>query len=141
MLAPPVAHAAWARLLPLIVAVLLGIVVLYRDTATAMVAIWARSETFAHAYLVVPIALWLVWRRRPALAACAPATSWPWLLAAGAAALLWLVGELAAVNAATQLALVAMLVLSVPALIGTRRQRASCFRSASCSLPCPSANS
>ena len=119
VLAPPVAHAAWSRLLPLIAAVLLGIVLLYRETAAAMVAIWTRSETFAHAYLVAPIVLWLVWRQRHVLAALAPAPSWPWLLATGAAALLWLLGELAVVNAATQMALVAMLVFSVPALIGT----------------------
>ena len=49
--------------------VLLGVVLwLLRDTATAMVEIWRRSETFTHAFLVPPISLWLIWRRRQALA-------------------------------------------------------------------------
>ncbi len=84
-----------------------------------MVAIWSRSETFTHAFLVVPIVLWLIWQRRDELAARQPSPSWPWLLPVACAALLWLAGELASVNAATQMGLVAMLVFSVPALIGT----------------------
>ena len=44
--------------------VLAAVLVGYAETATAMVSIWARSETFAHAFLVPPIALWLIWRQR-----------------------------------------------------------------------------
>lgn len=45
-----------------------AVLLLFRDTAVAMVTIWNRSETFAHAFLVPPIVLWLVWRRRETLA-------------------------------------------------------------------------
>ena len=41
---------------------------LYADTVSSMVGIWNGSETFAHAFLVPPIALWLIWRRREVLA-------------------------------------------------------------------------
>lgn len=91
---------------------------LLRDTAVAMVTIWTRSETFAHAFLVPPIALWLVWRRRTQLSSL-PQQPVPWLLVLIAAAcLLWLMGELAAVASASQFALVTLIVLSVPALFG-----------------------
>jgi exosortase A len=107
----------WARLAPgaLLIAALL---LLFRDTAAAMVDIWWRSETFTHCFLVPPISLWLVWRRRHRLAQL-PSRPVPWLLLfiAGACAL-WLLGELASVNAATQLALVALIVLAVPAVYG-----------------------
>lgn len=92
---------------------------LYRDTAIAMVTIWERSETFTHGFLVPPIVLWLIWRQRSSIAAQAiePAL-WTFLPVAGAA-LAWLLGDLAAVNAVTQLAFVALLVLSVPTVLGT----------------------
>lgn len=108
---------AWPRLLP--GAVLLGVLLLlFRDTAAAMVTIWVRSETFTHAFLVVPIVLWLVWRRRDTLARL-ELRPLPWLLVPIAAVCaFWLLGELASVNAATQFALVTLIVLSVPALFG-----------------------
>lgn len=83
-----------------------------------MLAIWSRSDTFAHAFLVPPISLWLAWRRRAVLARL-PQQPMPWLLLPMAGAcLLWLVGEMATVNAASQFALVTLVVLSVPALFG-----------------------
>ena len=112
--APPV---AWPRLLPglALLAVLLW---LFRDTATAMVGIWIRSETFQHAFLVPPIAAWLAWRQRDRLART-EARPVPWMLVLVAVAcLLWLMGELATVAAASQFALVTLIVLSVPALYG-----------------------
>lgn len=92
--------------------------VLYRDTALAMVAIWARSDTFAHAFLVPPLALYLVWRRRQAVLALTPQaafSAWPLL---AAAALAWVLGDLASINALTQLAFTALLVGLVPAVLG-----------------------
>ncbi len=92
--------------------VLAAILLLYRDTAIAMVGIWSRSDTFAHAFLVPPISLWLIWRRRELLKALQPAPQ-PWVLPlmAGAGHRLWLLGDLVGVNGVTQLALVALLVL------------------------------
>jgi exosortase A len=109
----------WKSALPGFFFVLLAILLLYRQTGLAMVEIWERSETFAHAFVVPPIALWLIWRQRAHLADLHPQPA-PWfLLPLAACALLWLVGELAAVNAATQLAFTAMLVLAVPLTLGT----------------------
>ena len=105
------------RLLPgvLLIAVLL---VLFHETAEGMVGIWMRSETFAHAFLVPPISLWLIWRRRAELARHVPRSE-PWLLLPMAlTCLLWLIAELADVNAATQFSLVLLIVLSVPAVFG-----------------------
>lgn len=105
------------RLLPgmLLLAALLW---LMRDTASSMVSIWIRSETFTHAFLVPPIVLWLVWRKRDVLAAT-PTRPVPWLLLPIAAACFgWLLGELVSVGVAAQFALVSVIVLCVPALFG-----------------------
>ena len=117
---PVALPAVWRRALPPLLLLLLAILLVYREAATAMVLIWSRSDTFAHAFLVPPISLWLIWRQRQALAQQVPQPA-PWMLPAFAAvALVWLLGELVAVNSVTQLALVAMLVLAVPVVLGFR---------------------
>ncbi len=128
---PPSSSARWSfaqcqRLAPGLL-LLAAVLLLFRETAVAMVTIWERSETFAHAFLVPPIVLWLVWRRRATLAVLAPRPA-PWvLLPMAAVALLWLLAELASVNAATQFALVAMLVLTVPLVFGLQVAKALTF--------------
>lgn len=97
---------------------LLAILVLYAQTASDMVAIWSRSNAYSHGFVVPFITLWLIWRIRHTLAVLQPRPSRSvWLLMLGAVSL-WLAGDLVAVNAATQFALVTLLVLSVPALLG-----------------------
>jgi len=87
-----------------------------------MVGIWWRSETFAHCLLVLPITLWLIWRRRDELAALTPRPQ-PWvLLPMGAVAVAWMLADLVVVNAATQFAFVTLLILAVPRYSGSRSQ-------------------
>lgn len=124
---PPSPTFQWKQALVAIVLVELALIGFYFDTASAMVEIWWRSETFNHAFLVPPISLWLIWEKRHALARIAPQPL-PWLvLPLAALAFGWLLGELAAVNAVTQFAFVAMLVLAVPMLIGIPAARRIAF--------------
>lgn len=118
VLVPTVSPSPWRAALLALAAVILALGLLYADTVATMVGIWYRSETFAHAFLVLPIVLWLVWRRRGDLVPLTPRPQ-PWmLLALSAFAAMWLLGDLVLVNAATQFAWVAMLVLAVPAVLG-----------------------
>ncbi len=115
--------------LPLLAVVLLWVWVLFlfRDTAAGMVAIWSRSDTFAHGFFVPPIALWLIWRQRSRLWPLQPRPL-PWMLLPMAlAALLWLLGDMVAANAPSQLALVALLALAVPCLLGLQVTKAVLF--------------
>lgn len=117
----------WRRPLLVLVLLLAAIVVAYWHSAWGMAMIWARSDTYAHGFVVPLISLWLVWRQRAVLAPMVPRPGrLAWLLMAGAAAL-WLAGDLVAVNAATQLALVTLIVLSVPAVLGWRVAGALAF--------------
>ena len=108
----------WRLSILVLAAVWIVLGALYVDTVTTMVGIWYRSETFAHAFLVPPISAWLIWRQRAQLAQLSPAPQ-PWLLLGMVvAAAAWLLAELAKVNAASQLAWMALLVMSVPAVLG-----------------------
>lgn len=123
--AAPPAH--WRLPLAVLGLVLLVLLWQYRVTFTTMVGIWERSGTFAHAFLVPPISLWLVWRQREVLARLNPRPL-PWmLLPVALCGLGWLVGEIAGVNAITQLAATALLVLAVPAVLGWAVTRALIF--------------
>lgn len=117
----------WRGALLTILLLWAAILTVHWRTAASMTAIWSSSDTFAHGYLVLPISLWLIWRRRDQLGAIAPqARAWP-LLPLAAVVLLWLVADLASVNAASHFALVAMLVLSVPAVLGPAAAKAILF--------------
>lgn len=129
VLTPTTSSSATAWRMPTLMLCLiwLGLLLVYLDTAAGIVGIWARSDTFAHGFLVLPISAWLVWRGRDRLAVLQPRPAWPWMLPLLAAAALWLLGELVAVNALTQFALVAMLVLAVPLVLGWPAARAMLF--------------
>ncbi|MFT7401509.1 MAG: exosortase, partial [Hydrogenophaga sp.] len=117
----------WPQVLGFLLVLLLAILGLYHQTAAGMVAIWSRSDTYAHGFVVPLISLWLIWRIRHRLAALAPQPApLAWLLMLGAAGL-WLAGDLVAVNSVTQFALVALLVLAVPAVLGWQLARAMAF--------------
>lgn len=117
----------WRRALPALVMLWMVIAFVYRDAGLAMVALWNRSETYAHAWVVPPISLWLIWRMRTQVLALDPRPAFWVLLPLAAVGLVWLLGELVAVNTATQFALVAMLVLAVPALLGIEVAKALVF--------------
>ncbi len=37
---------------------------IYSQTWEGLVAIWIRSETFAHGFIVIPISLWVIWQKK-----------------------------------------------------------------------------
>lgn len=107
--------------------VLLLVLLLFRQTFLAMASIWARSDTYAHGFIVPPITLWLVWRKRADIAALTPRPSYAALLLLLGVGFSWLLGDLAAVNFLTQFAVVGMLVLAVPAVLGWQVTRLLAF--------------
>lgn len=119
--------AHWRWPLACLAVLLLATVWLYGRTAWAMATIWSERDTYTHGFVVPLISFWLVWRMRHELAPLVPRPSaLAWLLMVGPA-LLWLAGDLVAVNAASQFALMAQLVLCVPAILGWKLTRAMAF--------------
>lgn len=123
----PPAAMTWRRPGIAIVCLLVVVLLLFRETAVGMVQIWSESQTFAHAFLVPPISLWLIWRQRSELLSVAPTPMPLVAVPMAAAAVVWLMGELVSSNAVTQFALVVMLVLCVPLVLGWRSTRTITF--------------
>ncbi|MEO6748195.1 MAG: exosortase A, partial [Casimicrobiaceae bacterium] len=125
--APASARAAWRHALPALVLVIVWILACYASTAMGMVRTWSNSETFTHGFVVPPIVLWLIWRRRADLAQLVPQPALWGLAPLAIAGLAWLAGRLGEVNALAQLAMTAMIVLAVPAVLGVRIARRLMF--------------
>ena len=96
----------------------------YLGTTETMVAIWRRSDTFAHGFLIVPIFLYLVWRERRALATLRAAPFWPALAGIVLAAIAAWLGEHVNAVSVPQFAMIAMIPLAIWAVFGTAALRA-----------------
>jgi exosortase A len=105
----------------------LGLLALYWQTAASIVAIWWRSETFAHGFVVVPICLWLAWRRRDELAQIPARPWWPGLGAVFISGALWFVMSKAGVLGVKQFALAFMVQASIVTVLGLRMSRVLLF--------------
>lgn len=90
----------------------------YWGTLEAMAQIWWRSETYAHGLIVPPITLWLIWRERHRLAFFLPRPTYWFALPLACFVFCWLLGELTAVNALTQFAVIGIIVLAIMSLTG-----------------------
>ena len=124
---PMHASGAWRRALPVLALAIVWIVAWYAPTARSIVETWARSETYAHGFVVLPIVAWLVFRARDRLRALSPRPSWPAIALLAVAGFAWLTGIFGAVNALAQTSFVALLVLAVPAILGVDVARALMF--------------
>lgn len=105
----------------------IAILAVHAETASSIVAIWIRSETFAHGFVVVPISLWLIWRRRDELAMVPARPWWPGLAVIAGAGAFWLAASAAYVLSVRQFALAFMVIGAIVTVIGLRAARAMLF--------------
>ncbi len=120
-------RAAWKWPLLALAGCVAWTIVCYWPVAAEMVETWARTTTYNHGFVVPPLVLWLAWRLRGELAAVEPRPSpWP-LLAVAAMGALALAGVLGRVNALSQFAFLASVVLIVPAVLGLQVARLLAF--------------
>ncbi len=117
----------WRIALPLVVAAVVAILAIYRSTAESVVAIWWRSETFAHGFLIVPICVALVWARRRQVATINPSADNLGFLLLAVAGLAWLAAAAGQMQVIQQFAMVSMIPAAVIAIAGRRVALALAF--------------
>lgn len=110
-----------------VVAIAAALVAVFWPTTLSMVATWSSSETYSHGFLIAPAFLWLVWVRRHELARLPIEPCWWALPVLAVISLLWLAGQWTSLALATQFALVAMLPVTVAAILGLVWVRALLF--------------
>jgi len=97
---------------------LLAILLMHLPTASAIVSVWLRSPTFNHGFLILPVAGWLIARRRQQLAGVALHPWAPALLALAALGALWMLSAVANVQVLQQYCLVLICIATVVAVLG-----------------------
>lgn len=120
-------HAAMQMPYWITLAAIAILLLLFQQTALSTVAIWQRSETFAHSYLIFPISAYLIWRQRKVLAAIAPKPNKLGLLLLAGLGFGWLFAELGGVLVVTQYCLVGMIIATVWTVLGSQLTRAITF--------------
>lgn len=107
-------------------ACLLSIAV-FPDVWAAMVHVWSSSETFAHGFIALPCAAWMLWRRSEDWSVLQQRVWWPAVLAVAGCGLLWLVGRVGGVASLEQFGVVGMIPSTVLLLVGPAIGRALAF--------------
>lgn len=85
------------------------LIALYADVVPSMAARWWEDEGYSHSFLIVPLAAFLVWRQRRALAAIESRRDGRGLLLVAVAAMLYVTGKLGAEFFFQRISLVFML--------------------------------
>lgn len=135
--AMPVRHRAWFEAsadadrwryhLVLLAVTWTAIATVFADDIVAMVASWSRTGAFNHCFLILPLVVWIVWRRRVELTRLAPEFSWTGVAIIGAAGLIRAAGEAGYVALLRQAGAVIAAQGAVVALLGRPVSRALLF--------------
>ncbi|SEK30283.1 exosortase A [Nitrosovibrio tenuis] len=106
---------------------IVAILASYHKTTWSMVSIWARSDTFAHGFLIFPFSAYLIWTQRKRLSALSLQPNLFGLAALATIGFSWLLAILASVQVFEQIFLVAMIPAAVWAILGNRMVWALAF--------------
>ena len=101
--------------------------VLFSGTAAMILQAWWEKDAHNYGFLIVPVSIYLLWRRRHVLARMAPEPTLWGLGIVAVAAFVWLLGNVAGVLVVEQFAFVLMLQAFLLGVVGWRVFRAALF--------------
>ena len=113
----------WVRSCVILCCSLLLALWVYWPTAKAIVGLW-RTSTFSHAFLVIPVSMYLVWTRRDQLRLLEPAPTFRAIPVLLLLSFGWLLADLAAIGVVEQFCLIATIIVTVWGVFGTAVARA-----------------
>jgi exosortase A len=113
----------WRIIAVALAAIFCSLVALYWQAAAGAVQVWYDSPSYNHGFLILPIALYLVWERRELFRNTMPAPSLSALLLMLPAAAAWLLFDRMALLEGQQLALFLSLQVILLSLLGFRAYR------------------
>jgi exosortase A len=117
----------WGQAALIAVTAVAVILTLHWEVVGFTAGVWAQNQGFNHGFLIFPLAGWLAWKRRHAVAAVAPSPDFRGLGALALLGFVWELGRLAGVMVVQQYALVGMVPALVWALLGGRVLRVLAF--------------
>ncbi len=118
---------SWRIAAPVLVTGLVALFGLYAETAVSMFDLWSSTSAFDHAFLVIPVCLYLIWERRDVLAGLVPSPSLYGILLVAGFGAVWMVADTVDVSIGRQFALIGMAEGLIFALLGWPIFRALLF--------------
>ena len=101
-----------------LLSLLVLLTIVHYQTIYSMVAIWQRSETFMHGFLILPLSLFLVWRQRENLLTLRPEPSALFLTLLLPGSVVWFLGDLVDVQLVKQTMVVTAFIVLVVGVLG-----------------------
>ena len=98
--------------------VIIGLVVVYLPMLRKLVYDWGHDDNYSHGFLIVPIAVYLVWERRAELLAARPSPSALGLVVVVVSLMMLVAGQLGAELFLTRVSLIGVLAGAVLFLLG-----------------------
>lgn len=123
----PATSVSWRSVTILLLVVWVIMLLVFRETAMAMVQVWLHSQSYNHGVLILPLSLYVIWHRRHRVIALSPTPHYWGLLLVTGLSFGWLLSHLAHVAVVQQFALVAMLVGLCWTVCGSRVFRVLLF--------------
>jgi exosortase len=108
-------------------ALLASFAILYRHVIVKLVHDWATDDNYSHGFLIVPLALFLAWERRPRLAELAPQPSVTGLLIVVASVGVLAAGTLGAELFLARVSMIGVLAGAIVFLYGWRHLKTLAF--------------
>lgn len=99
----------------------------YAASYASIVELWNTNASFSHGFLIVPICLWLAWRKRAELSCVPWQASWGGVVVVAGLVALWVVARGAGVRGVEDFAVVALVPGLVLALLGPAATRVLAF--------------
>lgn len=118
---------AWKSTLIVLGLGLIGLLLLFGETATGIAQVWWKNDAYGHGLFIVPITLFLIWRSRHRLGTMTPSPTVWGIAALAIAAFTWLLGNVAGIVVVEQFSLVLMLQALILSVVGWRVIRATLF--------------
>ena len=107
--------------------IIFAVPIIFFDTTARMIHVWNVNETFTHGYLIFPIALWLIWRKRRQLSRYTIEPELRPLLLLVLALIAWFLGDIVDVQVVKQLAMIGSIPILVWLLLGRNILLATLF--------------
>ena len=100
---------------------------IYFETIRSMVDIYLRSATFVHGIIILPISLYLIWRRWPLLKTIPPRTFVPGIFLLLAISFSWFVADILGIQVGKHFAVTAVIPVAVVTIMGVSFARSIAF--------------
>lgn len=109
----------WKYPLLLLAVAIIGLAGFLHESFLSMVRVWdSSSDTYAHGYIILPISIWLIWRKRNLLMSVVPQPDYRAFSAVILLAFVWLFGRIAGAQVVEHYTFVGLAISFVWALLG-----------------------